>query len=440
MGKPYMLQAGVSPVTCLWAFPKPPVEHGGGNHCEGVLSSLWSKLCLPSSGLSSAPGTTGKKETIQVLYQSIKTFLLIALFSDFPPRQDRFGCFSSVKTWPWRYSGWKLALWNEGLWHGVKGSDAEKVAENMLRFSETFSWLEYWRIHRCSRSLWSADCTDMFGFRCDWLDIPLALLITRIKKTCSGYLRKRLGLICHGHFNRLIGYSREQVQPPLFNGCRKAQNSLRPRSQCPQTQWSAALGKMGCSLKVLVWGKLGKCFAWVCPGWVILVPCLIPVDGVSVWHHSYKITNGNTDISAKILTQGSVIMKKPGFMFTVPSLTSSFLKLGGPSDSIIYIGLRKALLRWHSWRQVELAFLPLSDIRGWFLPFRNVCCIPTMCHFSLVGILWVNTVTSTQIRNSVLIELTHSLIVRSNLIDLSKMVENRPHTFWSWNHIRTSFF
>lgn len=98
MGKPYMLQAGVSPVTCLWAFPKPPVEHGGGNHCEGVLSSLWSKLCLPSSGLSSAPGTTGKKETIQVLYQSIKTFLLIALFSDFPPRQDRFGCFSSVKT------------------------------------------------------------------------------------------------------------------------------------------------------------------------------------------------------------------------------------------------------------------------------------------------------------------------------------------------------
>lgn len=46
---------------------------------------------------------------------------------------------------------------------------------------------------------------------------------------------------------------------------------------------------------------------------------LRPVDGASVGHDWYKITNESVDFSAKILTQGSVIRQKPGLVFTVPS-------------------------------------------------------------------------------------------------------------------------
>lgn len=55
--------------------PSPLWTMGLESTLRVYLFSLYSKLCLPSSGLSSAQGTSGKNQTTQILYQRIKNVL-----------------------------------------------------------------------------------------------------------------------------------------------------------------------------------------------------------------------------------------------------------------------------------------------------------------------------------------------------------------------------
>lgn len=78
--------------------PTPQCSTGDRNHFDGILSSLWSELCLPSSSLSSTQSTIEKRETSQILYQRVNISSLFILSSGFPQCQAQFSCFSSLTT------------------------------------------------------------------------------------------------------------------------------------------------------------------------------------------------------------------------------------------------------------------------------------------------------------------------------------------------------